>query len=157
MAVEDEVHTSFITLFRTYYCVHMPFGLRNAGATFVGLVQIVFEAQVGQNVEAYIDDIVVKSKKEKDLLIDLREIFSNLHRIGICLNIAKCTFGVCSGKLLGYLVSQRSIEANPNKIRAIRETEPLTNLRKAQHLTCNTPLQSLLMAQLLTWNGLTYA
>ncbi|CAN6333558.1 unnamed protein product [Urochloa humidicola] len=124
MAEDDEAHTNFITPFGTYCYVRMLFGLRNAGATFARLVQIVFEAQVGRNLEAYVDDIVVKSKHECDLIADLRETFSNLRRTGLRLNPEKCTFGVQFGKLLGYLVSRRGIEANPDKIRAIREMEP---------------------------------
>ncbi|CAN6231634.1 unnamed protein product [Urochloa humidicola] len=101
MAIEDEVHTSFITPFGTYCYVRMPFGLRNVSATFAKLVQIVFEDQIGRNVEAYVDDIVVKSMKERDLW----ETFSSLRRTGMRLNPEKCTFGVRSGKLLGYPVS----------------------------------------------------
>ncbi|CAO2038388.1 unnamed protein product [Urochloa humidicola] len=79
----------------------MPFGLRNVSATFAKLVQIVFEDQIGRNVEAYVDDIVVKSKEERDLW----ETFASLRRTGMRLNPEKCTFGVRSDKLLGYLVS----------------------------------------------------
>jgi hypothetical protein len=70
-------------------------------------------------VEAYMDDIVVKSRKGSDLLTDLAETFANLRRFGIKLNPAKCTFGVPAGKLLGFLVSEHGIDANPKKIGAI--------------------------------------
>lgn len=78
MAEEDEPRTSFITPSGTYCFVRMPFGLQNARATFARLVQLVFEAQVGRNLEAYVEDIVVKSKREEDHLADLRETFANL-------------------------------------------------------------------------------
>jgi hypothetical protein len=69
--------------------------------------------------EAYMDDIVVKSRKVSDLLADLAETFANLCRYGIKLNPAKCTFGVPAGKLLSFLVFERGIDANPEKIGAI--------------------------------------
>jgi hypothetical protein len=69
--------------------------------------------------EAYMDDIMVKSRKGSDLLTDLAETFTNLRGFGIKLNLAKCTFGVPAGKLLGFLVFERGIDANPEKIGAI--------------------------------------
>lgn len=71
------------------------------------------------------DDIIIKSQREANLISDLRETFDNLWRSGLLLNPEKCTFGVRSGKLLGYLVSQRGIEANLEKIQAIQEMPPL--------------------------------
>ena len=76
-------------------------------------------SQMGRNIEAYIDDIIVKTRNEGDLISDLQETFTNLRKIQLILNPAKCTFGVPSGKLLGYLVSHRGIEAKPDKIKAI--------------------------------------
>ena len=72
-----------------------------------------------RNVEAYMDDIVVKSKDKATLIQDLEETFENLRRIKLKLNPENCVFGVPSGKLLGFFVSQRGIEANPDKIKAI--------------------------------------
>ena len=79
----------------------MPFGLKNAGATFKRMIQKCLLTQISRNVEAYIDDIVVKSRKGSDLLADLAETFANLRRYDIKLNPSKCTFGVPGGKLLG--------------------------------------------------------
>lgn len=98
------------------------------------MAQIVFWDQIGRNVEAYVDNIMVKSKGESDLVADLRETFDNIRRSGLRLNPEKCTFGVRSGKLLGYLVSHRGIEANPEKIQAIQEMEPPTTVREVQCL-----------------------
>lgn len=105
MAEEDQLHTSLITPDGTYCYLCMPFGLRNAGVTFARLVQIAFDSQIGRNLEAYTDNIVVKRRREADLIPDLHETFENLRCSGLRLNPEKCTFGVQSGKLLGYLVS----------------------------------------------------
>jgi hypothetical protein len=78
MCKEDEEKTSFVTPFGTYCYVKMPFGLKNAGCTYQKCVHIVMSDQIGRNVEAYIDDIVIKSKKKEGLIADLEETFANL-------------------------------------------------------------------------------
>ncbi|GKV02599.1 hypothetical protein SLEP1_g15017 [Rubroshorea leprosula] len=113
MALEDEEKTSFYTGNEIYCYVMMPFGLKNAGATYQKMVTIVFRAQIGRNLEVYVDDIVNR----------------------IRLNLAKCIFGVESGKFLGFMVSQRGIEVNPEKIRAIAEMEPPKSVKDIQRLT----------------------
>ena len=75
--------------------------------------------QIGHNVHAYVDDIVVKLREKETLVEDLKETFDNLRVYKMMLNLAKCVFGVPAGKLLGFLVSNRGIEANPEKIKAI--------------------------------------
>ena len=97
----------------------MPFGLKSAQATYQRCVQNYLHGQIGRNVHAYVDDIVVKSRKEETLITDLKETFDNLRVYKIMLNPDKCVFGVSAGKLLGFLVSNRGIEANPEKIKAI--------------------------------------
>jgi hypothetical protein len=82
------------------------------------------EPQIGRNVKAYIDNIVVKSKKQGDLLDDLKETFDNLRKYNMILNPKKCVFGVSSGKLVGYMVSSRGIDANPKKVEAIEQLQP---------------------------------
>lgn len=116
MAEEDQPRTSFITPDGTYCYVCMPFGLQNTGATFARLVQIIFRDRIGRNVEAYVDDIIIKRWKERDLVANLQETFDNLQKSGLRLNREKCTFRVRLGKLLGYLISQREIEANSKKL-----------------------------------------
>ena len=81
MAKEDEEKTAFITPCGTYYFVRMPFGLKNAGSTFARTVQIGFERQLHRNVEAYMDDIVVKTRDRSTLIQDLEETFANLRKI----------------------------------------------------------------------------
>jgi hypothetical protein len=113
----------------------MPFGLKNAGATFQRLMRKALGAQMGRNVEAYVDDIIVKTRESHTFIKDLEETFANLRKVNIKLNPAKCAFGVPSGKLLGFLVSHRGIEANPDKVKAIKEMRPPHNLKEMQRLT----------------------
>jgi hypothetical protein len=87
-------------------------------------------AQMGRNAEAYVDDIVVKTREGHTFIEDLEETFANLTKVNIKLNPAKCAFGVPSGKLLGFLVSHRGIEVNPDKVKAIEEMHPPHNLKE---------------------------
>jgi hypothetical protein len=90
---------------------------------------------IGRNIEAYIDDIVVKSEKHGDLLDDLKETFDNLRKSKMMLNPKKCMFGMSSGKLLGYMVSSRGIDANPKKVEAIKNLQPPQTRKEIQKLT----------------------
>ncbi len=120
----------------TVFCyVKMPFGLITVGNTFQRTVQGALSHQLGNNVEAYVDDIVVKTKTSDSLIDDLRETFDNFRRYRLMLNPEKCTFGVPSGKLLRFLVSERGIEANPEKIKAIENMKSPTRLKEVQKLT----------------------
>jgi hypothetical protein len=94
LATSDEEKTSFITSFRIFYYTKMTFGLKNGGATYQKCVRIVLESQIGENVEAYIDDIVVKSKKHRDLLDDLKETIDNHRKYKMMLNPKKNVFDV---------------------------------------------------------------
>ncbi len=132
MAEVDQEKTSFITD-RGLYCYKaMPFGLKNAGATYQRLVNKMFEKQMGRNVEVYVDDMLVKSIQAPDHVADLKETFDTLRRYKTKLNPTKCAFGVSSGKFLSYLVSQRGIEANPEKVRAILEMQPPRTTKQLQ-------------------------
>ena len=136
-----------------YVC--MPFGLKNAGSTFQRLMRITLGSQMGRNVDAYVDDIVVKTREERTLINDLEETFKNLRKVNIMLNHDKCVFRVASGKLLGFLVSHRGIEANPDKIRAIEEMQPPRCLKDVQRLTgCMAALGREGFARLCLGNGL---
>jgi hypothetical protein len=134
MEKEDEEKTTFITPCGVYCYVCMPFGLKNAGATFQRLMRKALGAQMGRNVEAYVDDIVIKTHESRTFIEDLEEMFANLRKVNIKLNPTRCAFGVPSGKLLGFLVSRRGIEANPDKVKAIEEMRPPRNLKEMQHL-----------------------
>ena len=95
------------------------FGLKNAGSTYQRMMTKMFEPQLGKNIEIYIDDMVVKSKLESEHINDLRNIFGILRRHKLRLNASKCFFGVGSRKFLGYMVTHRGIEVNPNQVKAI--------------------------------------
>ncbi|KAL0377450.1 UNVERIFIED_CONTAM: Retrovirus-related Pol polyprotein from transposon gypsy [Sesamum radiatum] len=112
----------------------MPFGLKNAGATYQRLVNHMFQSQIGRNMEVYIDDMLVKSVEEQDHIKDLVECFQILETFGMKLNPAKCTFGVRGGKFLGYMISERGIEANPEKINAIMNMSPQDPSRRFKSL-----------------------
>nr|GEV98039.1 reverse transcriptase domain-containing protein [Tanacetum cinerariifolium] len=88
----------------TYYYVKMPFGLKNTGATYQRLIDSDFQTQLGRNLEAYMDDMVIKSKTERDMIIDIAETFDNMRKINMKLNPMKCSFGIGEGKFLGYMV-----------------------------------------------------
>jgi hypothetical protein len=94
------------------------------GGTYQKCIHIILEAQIRRNVEDYIDDIVVKSKKQGDLLDDYKETFDNLCKYKMMLNPKKYVFGVSSGKLLGNMVSSRGIDANLKKVEAIEQLQP---------------------------------
>jgi hypothetical protein len=113
----------------------MTFGLKNAGATYQKAIQKCLDSQIGKNVEAYIDDVVVKTTNEDDLIADLAQTFANLRHYRWKLNLEKCVFSVPSGKLLGFMVSHRGIEANPTKVDAIRRMNRPTGKKDVMKLT----------------------
>ena len=113
----------------------MPFGLKNAGATYQRTMQRCLKDQIGRNVHAYVDDIAVMTRKGSDLISDLRETFDNLRKYKMMLNPLKCVFGVPAGKLLGFIVSHRGIEVNPEKIKALLNIKRPTCLKDVQRLT----------------------
>jgi ribonuclease HI len=126
--------TSFITPFGLYCYTTMPFGLKNAGATYQRCMNHVFGEHIGRTVEAYVDDIVVKTKKASDLLSDLETTFKCLRAKGVKLNLEKCVFGVPRGMLLEFIISERGIEANPEKIAAITNMGPIKDLKGVQRV-----------------------
>ncbi|WJX28344.1 hypothetical protein P8452_17080 [Trifolium repens] len=121
MAPEDMEKTTFITPWGTYCYKVMPFGLKNAGATYQRAMMALFHDMMHKEIEVYVDDMIAKSKTEEDHILHLQKLFIRLRKYKLRLNPAKCTFGVRSGKLLGFIVSQRGIEVNPDKVRAIRD------------------------------------
>ncbi|KAM1538441.1 hypothetical protein ACFX10_003357 [Malus domestica] len=131
----DQEHIAFTTD-RGLYCYKvMPFGLKNAGATYQILVNSMFAEQIGKNMEVYVDDMLVKSKHANQHITDLFETFTILKRYRMRLNSNKCAFGVGSGKFLGFMISQRDIEANPEKIQTIFDMkEPIPSKEIHAHL-----------------------
>ncbi|RVW67471.1 Retrovirus-related Pol polyprotein from transposon 17.6 [Vitis vinifera] len=112
----------------------MPFGLKNAGATYQRLMTKIFKPMVGRTVEVYIDDIVVKSKTREEHVLHLQEVFHLLRRYDMKLNPSKCAFGVSVGKFLGFMVSQRGIEVSSDQVKAVMETPPPRSKKELQCL-----------------------
>ncbi|XP_013607692.1 PREDICTED: uncharacterized protein LOC106314357 [Brassica oleracea var. oleracea] len=137
MHPDDREKTAFITERGTYCYKVMPFGLKNAEATYQRLVNKMFADKLGITMEVYIDDMLVKSLHAADHLCHLQDCFKTLNKYGMKLNPAKCTFGVSSGEFLGYIVTQRGIEANPKQISAVLNLPSHKNSRKVQRLTGN--------------------
>ncbi|GKV52999.1 hypothetical protein SLEP1_g59549, partial [Rubroshorea leprosula] len=135
LLLDDQEKTAFYASDAIYCYVMMPFGLKNAGATYQKLVQIIFKLQIGRNIEVYVDDMIVTSVRAEDHIGDLEETFQNLCRAQMKLNPLKCTFAVESGKFLGYVVSKKGIEVNPEKVEAVQQMEPPRTVKDAQCLT----------------------
>jgi hypothetical protein len=121
---EDQIKTAFIILFGTYAYKTMSFGLKNAGATYQLVIQMCFADQLRQNVEAYMDNVVIKNKNP-----------DGLRMFWWKLNPTKCIFGVPSGRLLGFIINNRGIEANPMKISAITNMGAPATIKDVQKLT----------------------
>nr|XP_027124338.1 uncharacterized protein LOC113741048 [Coffea arabica] len=121
MAEENREKTSFITPWGTFCYRVMPFGLKNAGATYQRTMTTLFHDMIHKEMEVYVDDIIIKSKKVDDHLVDLKKLFERLRKYNLKLNPAKCAFGAPAGKLLGFIVSKKGIEIDPAKIKAIRD------------------------------------
>ncbi|KAI5351639.1 hypothetical protein L3X38_004530 [Prunus dulcis] len=131
----DSEHTAFITD-KGLYCYNvMPFGLKNAWATYQRLVNKIFAGYIGNIMEVYVDDMLVKSRTAEDHLQNLSIMFGILKDYRMRLNPKKCAFGVSSGKFLGFMISQRGIEANPEKIKAIIDMERPKTTKDIQSLT----------------------
>ncbi|KAM1216401.1 hypothetical protein EV1_012756 [Malus domestica] len=131
----NQEHTAFTTDRRLYCYKVMSFGLKNAGATYQRLVNSMFAEQIEKSLEVYVDDMLVKSKHVDQHITNLSETFTILKRYRMRFNPNKCAFGVGSGKFLGFMISQRGIEANPEKIKAILDMkEPITS-KDIQSLT----------------------
>jgi hypothetical protein len=127
--------TLFVTVYVLYCYVVMPYGLKNALPTFVRAMSKTFGDLIRDKVEVYVDDIVVKTKRGSSLVGDLTLAFDRLWATRMKLNPDKCVFGVSTGKLLGFLVSYRGIEANPEKIKAIEAMRPPARIKDVQKLT----------------------
>ena len=113
-----------------YHYKVMPFSLKNVGSTYQRMMTRIFEPQLGKNIEIYVDNMVVKSKMVTEQLGDLSDIFDVLKRHKLRLNASKCSFGVGSGKFLGYMVTHRGIEVNPDQIKAINDLKPPRNAKE---------------------------
>ena len=131
----DQEKTAFVTPTGNYHYKVISFGLKNVGPTYQRMMTRMFEPQLGKSIEVYIDDMVVKSKVVSEHVGDLGNIFEILRKHKLRLNASKCFFGVGSGKFLGYMVTHREIEANPDQIKAINSLQPSRNPKEVQKLT----------------------
>jgi hypothetical protein len=129
MSREDEEHTAFITVDGLFCYISMPYGLKNAPPTFVRAIYKTFGDVIRELVEVYVYDIVVKIKSRASLLDNLALVFDRLHSTRTKLNPDKCVFGVTAGKLLGFPLSHRGIEANPEKIKTIKAMRPPAHIK----------------------------
>nr|GEV75256.1 reverse transcriptase domain-containing protein [Tanacetum cinerariifolium] len=134
MAKEDEEKTAFITSQRIFCYTKMPFGLRNAEATYQRLVDKAFHKQIGRNLEVYVDDLVIKSHTEDEIVRDIEETFKTLMEINMKLNPKKCTFTVEEGMFLGYTVNTKGLKVCPDKVDAVLSLPSPKRLKDVQKL-----------------------
>ncbi|XP_019163604.1 PREDICTED: uncharacterized protein LOC109159946 [Ipomoea nil] len=131
----DEEKTAFLTPDGVYCYRVMPFGLKNAGATYTRMVARLFHHLLGKSMAAYVDDMLVKSREEDKHAEDLADCFKVMIKYNLRLNPKKCAFAVQGGKFLGYMVTKRGIEPNPEKVQAILDMQPPTTVKDLQRLT----------------------
>lgn len=124
LAKEDMEKTSFITPWGVFCYRVMPFGLKNAGATYQRAMTALFHDMMHNEIEVYVDDMIAKSRDASNHLECLRKILDRARKYNLRLNPQKCFFGVTKGKVLGFIVSRRGIEVDPNKVKAIIEMSP---------------------------------
>nr|GFC04112.1 reverse transcriptase domain-containing protein [Tanacetum cinerariifolium] len=134
LAEADKEKTAFHTGQGVYCCTKMPFGLKNAGATYQRLMDKAFEGQVGRNVEVYVDDLVVKSHTKAEMVRDIEETFRTLHKVNMKLNPKKCTFGLAKGVFLGYVIIPEGIKPCPDKKAAVRQLPSPRTIKEVQSL-----------------------
>ena len=117
--------TTFLTIWETFCNKIMPFGLKNAGTTYQKAMVTLFHDMMHKEIEVYVDDMIAKSQGKDDHVINLKKLFERLRKFQLKLNPTKCTFGTTSGKLLGFMVSKKGIEIDPDKVRVIQDLPPL--------------------------------
>ena len=135
LAAEDQEKTTLISPDANYHYTIMPFGLKNAGATYQRMMTRMFWDKIGRTVEVYINDMVVKNKQEARHVEDLKGVFEVLWQHKLRLNADKCDFGVGAGKFLGYLITNHGMEVNPDQINIVQRLKPLNNPKEVQILT----------------------
>jgi hypothetical protein len=148
MARDNRKHTAFVTVDGLYCYIVMLYGLVNALPTFARAMNITLGDLVRDIVEVYVDDIVVKTRESNSLLGNLAQVFDRLRATSTKLNPEKCVFGVSAGKLLGFLVSHRGIEASPDKILAIEAMRSPARLKDVQRLTASLAAVSRFISRL---------
>jgi len=135
MHPRDECKTVFMTELSCYCYTVMPFGLKNAGATYQRLMDRVRAPMIGRNVQAYVDDVVVTSQVKDQHVVDLEELFTTIAKYKLKLNPEKCVFKVEASKFLGFLLTERGLEANPEKCNEILAMRSPISVKEVQQLT----------------------
>jgi len=135
MHPRDESKTTFMTETCSYCYKVMPFGLKNAGATYQRLMDRILAPMLGRNVQAYVDDMVVTSQEKGRHTADLEELFTMIAKYRLKLNPEKCVFGVEAGKFLIFMLTERDIEANPDKCAVILVMRSPASVKEVQQLT----------------------
>jgi hypothetical protein len=135
MHPDDQEKTAFITDIGIYCYNIMSFGFKNVGATYQRMMTKVFEKQIDRILEICIDDMIVKTLEDKELVPNFQETFTQLRRYDVRLNPNKCTFGVEAGKFLGFILTNCRIEINPNKCSAILNMQRTRAIKEIQQLT----------------------
>nr|GFC12840.1 reverse transcriptase domain-containing protein [Tanacetum cinerariifolium] len=134
LAEADEEKTAFHTRQGVYCYTKMPFGLKNAGATYQRLMDKAFESQVGRNIEVYVDDLVVKSHTEAEMVRDIEETFRKLRKINMKLNLKKCSFGLAEGVFLRYVITLEGIKPCPDKTAVVLQLPSPQTVKEVQSL-----------------------
>ncbi|GKF15365.1 reverse transcriptase domain-containing protein, partial [Tanacetum coccineum] len=135
MTKKDEEKTAFHTNKGVFCYTKMPCRLKNIRATYQRLVDTIFKGQMGRNLEAYVDNMVIKSKTEPEMIKDVEETLLTLKKVNMKLNPKKCSFGMEEGKFLGYIVTSEGIRANPEKAKAVVSMLSPSNLKQMQRLS----------------------
>ena len=135
LVLGDQEKTTFVTPTGNYHYKVMPFGLKNRRSIYQRMMTKMFESWLSKNIEVFIDNMVVKSKAVSEHVGDFGDIFGILRKHKLCLNASKCSFGVGSGKFLGYMVTHRGIQVNPDQVKAINSLQLSRDPKKVQKLT----------------------
>nr|GEW34514.1 reverse transcriptase domain-containing protein [Tanacetum cinerariifolium] len=134
LAKADEEKTAFHTGQEVYCYTKMPFSLKNVGATYQRLMDKAFESQMGRNIEVYVDDLVVKSRTEAEMVKDIEETLRTLRKINMKLNPKKCSFGLAEGVFLGYVITPEGIKPCPDKTAVVLQLPSLQTVKEVQSL-----------------------
>ena len=126
---EDQLKTAFTTPWGTFMYVKIPFGLMNTGATFQRAMEIAFLDEIGHFIVIYLDDITVYSKTDEEHLRHMRRVFEKCRRFDLSLNPKKTVFGLQEGKLLGYIISERGIRIDPQRVEGILQITHPRNIK----------------------------
>ena len=150
MVEEDKAKTTFTTYWGTYAYDVMPFDLKNASATYQRAMVTLFQDMMYKEIEVYVDDMITKSSTVRDHLVDLRKLFKRLIKYRLRLNPNNCAFEASSGKLLGFIISQRGIEVDPAKVQAIRDMPTLQTEKQIHNFLGKVNYVARFIAQLTT-------